>query len=288
MVRLRIALVSLALTVAAAAAPAQTTLERIAGRQQLTVGYSANSAPFSFLSGGAPAGYAVDLCTEIAERVQQRVGRPGFRVLWSRVDQDRFERLVEGRAVDLMCAGVSDTPARRKLMAFSEPIFLSSVKLLVRRDGGPQAVAALQGRTVAVLGRTTAETAVNQLNAQNGMAIKLSRVVSSEAALSQLRLRQADAWARDEVLLLGAVARESDAASFTVLDEVLASEPIAIAMPRDEELRRLVNDSLAEAVRSGRLQALYDKWFVQPNAASAAGLNLPLSPALKAKLEAMR
>ena len=266
----------------------QDVLKRIAGARQVNVGYAENAAPFSFLHQGQPAGYSVELCMEVVERIKQETGQPDLRMRLLPVDQDQLPRLVGSGGVDLMCAGVSDTPQRRRTMSFSSPIFLSAVKLLVRAGDGPRAVSELRGGTVAELGRTTAESAVQQLSTQRGLAIKTARVVSTDAALSQMRLKQADAWARDEVLLLGAVAREPDAQKFTLLHDVLSSEVIAIAMPRDDRLQRIVNEALAQAVRSGRVETLYEQWFVQPNKASPAGLKIPLSPGLKAEFDRLR
>ncbi|NML46819.1 amino acid ABC transporter substrate-binding protein [Ramlibacter sp. G-1-2-2] len=267
---------------------AQDVLKRIAARQQVNLGYAENAAPFSFRTAGGPSGYAVELCVAVVERLKRELGVQQLPVRFVPVDQDSVARLVAANSVDLLCAGVSDTPARRVTMAFSSPIFFSSVKLLVRSEDGPQSLQALKGRTVALLGRTTAEAAVNAINKQQGLGLQVAPVVSPEAALSQLRLHQADAWARDEVLLLGALARESDARKFTLLPDTLSTETIALAMPQDAQLQRVANEALAELARSGRLEAIYERWFVQPNPAAAAGLKFPLSPQLKAEFARAR
>lgn len=284
---LRMTLVALACALGGGAVLAQDVLKRIAARKQVNVGYSVDSAPFSFVAQGRPTGYSIDLCVHVLERLGREVGQPNLAIQVLPVEQDQLPRLVRTGAVDLVCGGVSDTPQRRQSMSFSAPIYLSAVKLLVRSDG-PKAATDLKGATVAVLGRTTAEAAVSQLSEQRGLALKVARVVSAEAALSRMRLRHADAWARDEVLLLGTLAREGDAASFTLLHDVLSSEVIALAMPRDAEMQRVVNEALADVVRSGRIDALYEQWFVQPNTASAAGLKLPMSPALRAEFDRLR
>ncbi|MCG2592727.1 amino acid ABC transporter substrate-binding protein [Ramlibacter sp. XY19] len=280
-------LLVLALAASAGSAGAQAVLKRIADRQQVTIGYTETAAPFSFLEAGKPVGYAVDLCADVAQRLRGVLGQAALRSRFVPVDQDNVARLLRAGSVDLLCGGISDTPQRRQSMDFSAPIYLSAVKLLVRADG-PQSLDAMKGRTVAVIGRTTAEDAIADANRQRALQLKAARVVSPEAALSQLRLKQADAWARDEVLIAGSLGRETDAGQFALLPEPLSKEVIAIAMPRDEQLRKVVNEALADAVRSGRLEALHDKWFVQPNSASAAGLKRPLSPELKAEFDRLR
>lgn len=269
-------------------AAAQDVLQRIAARKQINVGYSENSPPFSFLANGQPSGYSIDLCTDAARHIERKLGISGLRINLQPVPHDQLARVVGSGSVDLMCASVSDTPQRRTAMNFSSPIFVAAVKLLVLANGGPRGLPDLKGSTVTVLGRTTAETAVQQASARHGLDIRLSRVVNTDAALGQLRLKQSQAWARDELLLLGAVAKEADRQQFALLPEVLATEPIAIAMPLDEPLQRVVNEALAQDVKLGRLQSHYEKWFVQPNAASPVGFKIPLSPELRAELDRAR
>ena len=266
----------------------QQVLQRIAARDKVVIGYGESSAPFSFLQGGKPVGYSIALCEDVAQRVRQALGRPDLGLQFLPVDQDAVPRLVGSSTIDIMCAGVSDTPQRRRTMAFSAPIFVSSVKLMVRKADGPQDVAGLKGKTVAVLGRTTAEAAVQDLDKRRKLGLNISTVVSAEAAISQLRLKQVDAWARDEVLLLGAVAGQPDASAFRLLDGELSSEVIALAMGRDEKLRKLVDEVLADDVRSGRMQRLYEQWFGREGAPGAGGFSLPMSSALKAAFDRLR
>jgi glutamate/aspartate transport system substrate-binding protein len=273
----------LACAFAGPAGAADAILKRVADHKRITLGYAEQAAPISFRSASGPAGYALDLCGAVVERLRRELKQPGLAVSFVAVDQDSVARYVSAGSVDLLCAGVSDTPDRRRTMSFSSPIFISSVKLLVRGGDALKTAADLKGRTVTLLGRTTAESAVNTLNQQQALNLKVSRVVSPEAALSQLRLRQADAWARDEVLLLGALAREPDGQNFALLPEVLSTERIAIAMPLDETMQKFVNETLAELARSGRLEAIYDKWFMAPT-----GLKLPMSPQLKAEFGQLR
>ena len=60
----------LALLCSAAAVPAQTVLERVAGGGKLVVAHRESSVPFSYMVDGKPVGYAVDLCLRIADAVR--------------------------------------------------------------------------------------------------------------------------------------------------------------------------------------------------------------------------
>ena len=70
--------------------------------------------------------------------------------------------------------------------------------------------------------------------------------------------------------------------------ESLQNEFIAIALPRDAGLQRVVDQAMALWVRSGKADAMYEQWFVKPNTASKGGLGLPMSAALKAEFDRLR
>src|SRR4051812_44190176 len=82
----------------------------------------------------------------------------------------------------------------------------------------------------------------------------------------------AAAWARDETLLLGALGRQRDGQDFLLLPDKLATETIAIALRRDAGLQRVMDHTMALAVRSGKMDSLYEQWFVKPSPANPKGL----------------
>ncbi|MCW5652094.1 MAG: amino acid ABC transporter substrate-binding protein [Ramlibacter sp.] len=268
---------------------AEDQLKRIAQRDQINLGYREDAPPFSFLDAKRqPVGYSLDFCRAMAERIKLETGKPNLRVRLVPVPADQLERVVASGGVDLMCAGTSDTPGRRARMAFSQPVFLSSVKFMVPAKARLSRTSQLNGKTVAVLGRTTAEPAVKAYAEQAGLNLKVARVVSPEAALSQLQLGQAAAFARDEVLLLQQRAGQTQPDALELLPESISTEVIAIALPRDAGLQRVADQTMALMVRSGQAEALYAQWFVKPHAGAPKGLNLPLSPALKAEFDKLR
>lgn len=283
------AVVALLGTAWPAEALAQDALRRIAQRDQVNIGYREDAPPFSFLDArGQAVGYSIDLCQPVVDRIRQELGKPRLRVKYIAVPADQLMRVVASGGVDLACASMSDTPERRKTIAFSPPVFVSAVKFMVRSKDKLAEAQALRGQTVAVLGRTTAEQAVNSFSAANGLALKVSRVVNPEAALSQLQLGQVAAFARDEVLLLNQIAQQARPADYAVLAQPLSTEFIAIGLPRDAALQRVVDQSVALAVRNGKADALYEQWFIKPHAGARGGLQLPMSAELQAEFRRLR
>jgi glutamate/aspartate transport system substrate-binding protein len=245
-----------ALVLAALLAPpawSQATFEKVKSRSQLVVGYRDKAFPFSFSDGKTAAGYSIELCAPIIERITQASGAKNLRVVYQAVEPERLVRQLQSGAIDLMCANTSDTEARRKLVAFSPPIFYAAVRVMVRSRDKPAALDQLAGKSLVVLGGTTARTALNNYAAVKGLSWKVGNVLEHDAAMSQLRLGQAAGYARDDVLLLDAMRNEKNPADFALLPERLSSEPIAIAYRQgDAALQKLVDVSVVEAMRNGR------------------------------------
>jgi glutamate/aspartate transport system substrate-binding protein len=269
---------------------AQKVLERIKQRNSVTIGYRDDASPFSFKDkDGNPQGYAVELCQAMAPRLAQQAGLPGATVRYLAVPVDQIERYVKGANVDLFCSATSDTAERRKSMDFSAPVFVTSVKVLVRKQDNIKAVADLGGKTLAVIDKTTAAQTVASYAAQKGLAISVAKSVGADAALGQLRLGWVVGYARDDVLLAAQLAGATDGRDYTLLAEPLASENIAIAFPPgDAVLAKAVNQSLLESYKSGTLAASYDRWFTKPIAPSGQSLSLPMPDSLKVSLERLK
>jgi glutamate/aspartate transport system substrate-binding protein len=285
---LRIPAIAAALIAAFQLAPvaAQETFKRISSRGQINIGYVDDLPPFSYNdSDGQPAGYSIDLCRPIVERVLKEVAQPAIRIKFLPVATDQWERVVASGGVDIWCASASNTAERRKLMAFSAPIFITSVKFAARAKDKIATLDQLRGQTVAIMGRTTAEQAVNEFGAKNGLALKISRALSADAGMGQLALGHATAFALDEVLLLDKLRAQRYPLDYSVLPWPLSTELIAIAFARDDvSMRRAVDETLKSQVRSGKVDAAYEKWFIKSTSTGKPGLNLPMSAELRAAL----
>jgi glutamate/aspartate transport system substrate-binding protein len=276
------------LLVSAALAQPQS-LERIAQRKSLTIGYRDDAAPFSSKdASGNAVGYAVEICQSIAAKVAQQAGIPGTAIRYLAVPLDQMERYVKGSNVDLFCSATSDTVARRKVMNFSAPIFIASTKVLTRKKDNVKSFAVLGGKSVVVIDKTTAMGAVVSFASQKGLAISEVAAVGSDAALGQLRLGWVAGYARDDVLLSMQLAAAADAKDYALLPDALSNESIAIAYQKDDAaLGTTVRQALVELHKSGGLAVIYNKWFTKAIAPMGQSLNLPMSSALKASLDAL-
>ncbi len=200
---------------------------------------------------------------------------------------DQLVRTVKSGTVDLLCSATSDSADRRRDIAFSAPIFVAGVKLLVKTKDKLASAEQLQGKSVVVIGRTTAEKVVADGAGKRGWS--MVKALNPEAAINQLDMGWAAAYARDDVLLavqLAGIAKRQD---YQVLPEALSVENIAVAFQKDDaEMQRLVNAAFKAAVQGGAATAAYQRWFVGPLPDGGKALNLPMSPELKAAFDRQR
>ena len=104
---------------------ARPTLERIKDTGHIRFGYHRRCAAVLVRTdGGAPDGYAVELCKGIAEEHQTQLALPGLTVDWVPVHVDRAPDREFTRARSICCARrMSETLGRREHASFSIPIF---------------------------------------------------------------------------------------------------------------------------------------------------------------------
>jgi polar amino acid transport system substrate-binding protein len=266
-------------------APA-TTLERIAAKGAIHLGYSPDSQPFSYRNeSGQAAGYSVALCQRVAEEVKATLGLPNLTVQWTPVDADsRFTQVADGQ-IDLLCTADSVTLSRRQEVAFSLPIFPGGIGALLRDDtaehlkrileGGPQPkqplwrgypAQVLQHMTFAVVSGSTAESwAAERINTFK-IPSKVQPVDSFEAGISDVLSGKADVLFGDRAFLQDAATNSERGDELRVAERLFTLEPVALAMARgDEDFRLLVDGTLSKLYSSGEFSDFFGATFGEPN-----------------------
>jgi glutamate/aspartate transport system substrate-binding protein len=74
---------------------------------------------------------------------------------------------------------------------------------------------------------------------------------------------------------------------YAIVGEVLNIEPIAIMLRReDPAFKKVVDDAVIGLMKSGEIDKLYAKWFMNPIPPKGANLNFPMSDKLKELIKA--
>jgi ABC-type amino acid transport substrate-binding protein len=237
-------------------------LKKIAQTKTIAVAYRADAMPFSFSDGKQIDGFTIDLCKRVVTSIGRQINIQGLQVKWVPVtSQSRFDAVAKGQA-DMECGASTITLSRMKQVDFSSVIFVETTNLLVKAGPGPRSLSEMSGKKIAVVAGTTNERA---LNAQIKRRLLNTTVVpykSREEAFAAFDAGNADAYASDRLLLLGAATKAKDPKSLVLLPEELSIEPYGIVLPRgDSAFRLAVNTGLAQVFASGEVVEIFRRWF---------------------------
>jgi ABC-type amino acid transport substrate-binding protein len=276
------------ITASHAQAPA-STLDRIATTGTLRIGYSPDSAPFSYLDGdGKVVGYSIELCGRVADRLQAQLGLAKLDIAYVRRTPSDRVALLQNGDIDIECVASTNNAERRHSVAFSYPHFLTAVQFVSLKAGGPRAVADLKGRTVATTSGTTVIGELNALSREQNLNIAVVPTPNHETGFEMMASGLVSAFVMDGILLSTMAANADDPALFALSSDTFGPpEPYGLMLRHDDAaFTEAVNAALFDIFTHGEIGPIYDRWFTQPIPPRGANLNLPLSAELRAAFAA--
>lgn len=279
----RRAFVTVAALLSWQAACAGPVLDRIRQTGTLVIAHRASSVPFSYVGpDGQPVGYALDLCTHIAETVRKRVGLPALARRYVQITPaDRVQTIAQGRA-DIECGSTTNTAERREQVSFTVPHYITGARYLVRADSRIEKLEDFEGKRIVSIPRTAPMKAIRQANAERLLRITVVEATDLDAATVMVERGQADGFVMDDVLLYGQRAKSRTPAALRVVGKFLTIDPLAIMLPKDDaEFKKLIDDEMRRLIYSGEARAIYERWFMRPIPPKQESLNLPMSYLLK-------
>jgi glutamate/aspartate transport system substrate-binding protein len=264
------------------------TLKKIRDSGVVVIGYRENSFPFSYIGPGkTPLGYSIDLCLaivdEIAVELDGRVLKVDYRAV---TPETRMQAVVKGE-IDLECGSTTNNTARQKEVAFSPIFFVSGTKLLARRADRIRSHRDLRGKRVVVTAGTTNEQALTALNDKQKLGIQLIAAKDHDESIKLLIERQVDAFATDDVLLYGWIARAKTGREYQVVGDYLSYDPYGIMYRRDDpQLGAVVDRTFRQLAGNRELRWIYQRWF-QRRVPTGENLALPMGPQLESIFESL-
>jgi ABC-type amino acid transport substrate-binding protein len=255
-------LTSLVLVYPAVGQQLDGTLKKIKDSSTFSLGYLMSAPPFSFPGPDKkPVGYSIDLCTQIASKIQQQLG-VNLKLNWVPVTtENRLEMVASGK-VDIECGTTTASLSRQERVDFSLMTFVDGGGLLTKKDFNLRAVADLTDKRIAVIPGTTTETALTKLLKEEFIAVKLVPVKTHVEGLAAVDQGSADAFASDRGILAGLAVTSKNPAMFAMPGILFSYEPYGFMLRRNDAAFRLaVNRALAGVYRSGGIVEIYDRWF---------------------------
>ena len=241
----------------------QGTLKKIKDTNTIVIGHPPASRPFSFVGDdGTPTGYSIDLCMRIVAGVQQQLGLRDLQVKWVPVTvENRIPLLLKG-TIDIECGSTTNTLSRQEQVDFSQLTFVDAGNLLVRTGSGIRGIGDLGNKRVAVLPGTTTEKVLTESLQKRYANAQIIKVKDHAEGLAALENGTVDAYASDEILLVGLALTAKDPTTLRLAEQYFSYEPYGFMLRRgDAAFRLAVNRVLSRLYRSEQIVEIFGKWF---------------------------
>src|SRR3954468_16570811 len=264
------------------------TLANIKKNGVVRLGYRESSPPFSFLDpSNRPIGYSLELCEAVVEEIGTEVDNANLKIEYVKVTSDDRIPAVTGNKIDLECGSTTANAERAKLVAFSPLMFVAGTKLMVPKASTISAPADLKSKTVVVTKGTTNEQAMHNVDKKYSLGLNIITASDHEQSYQMLVDGKADAFATDDILLYGLIARHKAQAQFKGVGDYLSYDPYGIMFRKGEPQFAAVVDRTFRKLGSGRdLIPLYNKWCVS-RLPTGEKLNVAISPQLEEAFKSM-
>jgi len=259
------------------------TLERIAKTGKILIGYRTDASPLSYENAdGQPSGYSVDLCRRIAAAVKAHLGKD-IEAKFVRISPDERISAVANGKIDIECGSTTVTLSRQEQVDFTLPTFVTGGSVLSLVDRSIQGMSDLSGKKVGVVKDTTTVEKLRNYLKENLIDASVVVVASRSEGMSQLDRGGIDAFASDQIVLIGQIIEASDPKRYSLSNETFSYEPYGLAVRRnDADFRLVANRAIAQLFRSGQHIQIYNKWIgrigIRPSPMLAAMYQLNTIP----------
>jgi polar amino acid transport system substrate-binding protein len=218
----------------------------------LTVCTSFGYPPFEFRKNGQPAGFDIDLASEVARRL-------GLEPVFVNADFNDIQsgQLLNDGKCDVGVAGITISGDRARVLDFSSPYFDAGQALVVKDSSDATSLDDLAGAKVGVQGATTGEIYLSDNAPKDTTVVPLE---TPSDVTHAIKSGDVDAGVYDNTVVGELIARNG---RLKVVAEFDTGEQYGMAVKKDSsiDLLRFINNVLADLKASGGYDDIYAKWF---------------------------
>jgi glutamate/aspartate transport system substrate-binding protein len=272
-----------ALLVAGAASAQEGTLKKIKDTNTITLGHRDASTPFSYFDDKQSAiGYAMDLCGKIVDGVKAELKMPNLQVKLNPVTSATRIPLMANGTIDLECGSTTNNLERQKQVSFTITHFVTANRFVSKKAANLKTVDDLKGKTVVSTSGTTNIKQITEINGQKNLGITILPAKDHAEAFLMVETGRAAAFFMDDILLYSLVANSKNPSEWVISADALSVEPYGIMLRKDDpSFKKVVDDAMTKVYKSGDINAIYAKWFLQPVPPKGINLNVPMSEVFK-------
>ncbi len=236
------------------------TLQQIQKSGKIKIGYRQSQPPMSFLGkDGIPAGYSIDLCGHIVSEIKNKIGRDVNIEYVPVTAEERFDALSDNK-IDILCGSTTKTLARSELVDFTQLTFITGASFMTLKS--TRIRNNFSGKKIGVVKGTTTAVALKELFLDTQIDAHIVLLHTTAEGLKALETDKIDAFAADQVVLIGLAITAADSNNFSILPDLFSYEPFALAVRRNDADFRLIADRvISHLCRSKEIRTIYDKWL---------------------------
>ena len=283
---LKAALAALACTLIGAPVYAEGTLDKIKQTGAITIGHRDASIPFSYYDDQQrPVGYAMDICMVIVDAVKKQLNMPNLKVNYQLVTSANRIPLMANGTIDLECGSTTNNLERQQTVSFTNTYFVPANRWVSKKSMNLKTLNDLKGKTIVSTAGTSNIKLITQINADKNLGMNIISANGHPEAFQMVETGRAVAFVMDDILLYSLVANSRNPGEFELSKDFLSLEPYGAMLRKDDPaFQKVADDATAELYKSGKINAIYDKWFLKPIPPKGINLNVPMSDQLKKTL----
>jgi ABC-type amino acid transport substrate-binding protein len=234
----------------------------------IVAGYRTSSVPFSFTTAidSTPTGFTIDICRHVVDAIRLAAGKPDAKLIFVDAERpDRLARLVSGE-LDLECGETTVQDPRLQHVGVSVPIFQSETRLLVTQESQYHSFGDLYGKRLAYTAGTIAEEFLIKREAQGNLLVENVAKRTDIDSLNAVVSGEVDAWYMPDLTAMILLAKGAGQdRGFRIIGEGVVKNKVVIAIRRDDvEMKKIVDETIANLTTSGEFENIYNKWFMSP------------------------
>ena len=213
---------------------------------KLKLAFRSDDKPVSFIDNGKPAGFMIDLTTEMAKRM-------GLEPTFTATDFASMLPNVRNHSYDSAAFGTLVTPPRQQVTDFTKPVSFGEAQLISRKAATIQTVDTAGGKTVAI----TRGSELIPLLQKRVPSIKIKEFPNIAASTNALTAGQVDGLFTGTATTASLLEKHPDFAATQAITTAQTAFPVAKDRPA---LKKALDDALTSIINDGTYTKLFDKW----------------------------
>lgn len=259
------------------------TLKKIKDTGTITLGVRESSIPFNYSLGGVRyVGYSYDIMMNAVNAIKDDLKLPNLQIKEIPVTPQNRITLIQNGTVDIECSSTTNNTDRAKQVSFSDTIFIIGTRLMTKKGSGIKDFDDLKGKNVVTTAGTTSERLLRTMNEEKNMGMNIISAKEHGQSFLTLETGRAVAFMMDDALLYGERAKARNPDEWVVVGKPQTREAYGCMLRHDDApFKKVVDNSIAKLMKSGEINGIYNKWFLQPIPPKGLNLDFPLSDDMK-------